>query len=329
MHLSDLEYDSDASDDEDNEIFFDDNDPNRGYLVPDSDKYTSAKTVSGIEVLRYNKFNFERDMKHRGFNLKQRVKRKNKKLAMPTAPSSSSSSKKRTAASRVTEGKRKDVLARAVRFANEMTTSTGSSNGPIIDGKQDHPLYEKCNSFTIKDEEKTRRGWARRKDRGDGGMYGAKFIGPYRDDIRVWFDDGEKEKSKKKTPGGMREELCKKYPDARYTIPGEIEIRTEISKLIDERKNKAKNKGKRNAREATTPLPNWVSEELESVVGRDYKAKPNAILNELENKLKMANGGTLPDDYPSGEDGVKKMKNKIQALKSKRKKDAVASVLDS
>ena len=157
-------------------------------------------------------------------------------------------------------------------------------------------------------------------------MYGAKFIGPYRDDIRAWFDDGEKEKSKKKTPGGMREELCKKYPDARYTIPGEIEIRTEISKLIEERKNKAKGI---TASAATAPLPNWISEELEAIVGRDYKAKPNAILKELENKLKMTNGGTLPDDYPSGDDGVKKMKSKIQALKAKRKKDAIASVLDS
>ena len=59
------------------------------------------------------------------------------------------------------------------------------------------------------------------------------------------------------------------------------------------------------------------------------KRKSTAILKELENKLKTTNGGTLPRDFPSGEDGVKKMKSKIQAIKSKRKKDAMASVLDS
>ena len=212
-------------------------------------------------------------------------------------------------------------------MAYDFTNTTSSDQNIIIrDGKDAHPSYEKCSLFSLNESEKPRQGWARRKDRGDGGMYGAKFIGRYRNDVREWFDAGEKEKSKKMTPGGMREALSNKYPDAMYTIPGEIEIRSEISKLIDEKKNKGR---QQTPRATSVPLPAYVVAAFQEIVMRNYRAKPNAILAEVEKQLLEDNNGVLPEDYPSGEAGKKKMKSKIQAIKGKRKKDAMTSVLDS
>lgn len=177
----------------------------------------------------------------------------------------------------------------------------------------------------MNEDEKAEQGWARRGKRGDGGMYGTKFIPDYRPDIREYFMLGEATKGMKSTPGAMKEKLVQKYPQRKYTIPGEIEIRAEISKLIDE-----KNAGRSKERHAHPSLPYYVIDIIEEEMEKDPKAKPEAVFQVCLSEAKRLNGdGSLPEDFPSGDEGKKRIKSKISAVKQKLKKTAMASVIDS
>lgn len=73
------------------------------------------------------------------------------------------------------------------------------------------------------------KGWAKRPAM--GATYGAKWIGPYREDIVKIFNEGARDKSNKKGPAEIIEALTNKYPNV-YTIPNDAEVRAEISKLL-------------------------------------------------------------------------------------------------
>lgn len=71
-------------------------------------------------------------------------------------------------------------------------------------------------------------GWAVRPKKGK--MYGAKYIGEFRAEIKSLFDRGEVSSAEKIGPGGMLEVLRLKHP-TRFDFPSENEIRQEISRL--------------------------------------------------------------------------------------------------
>lgn len=79
-------------------------------------------------------------------------------------------------------------------------------------------------------------GWAVRPPKGS--MYGANYIDFYRPVIYELYQKGVEISSNRLGPGRMQESLQAKYPN-RFDIPGQYQIRSEISKLMKAEKTKA------------------------------------------------------------------------------------------
>ena len=72
-------------------------------------------------------------------------------------------------------------------------------------------------------------GWARRRKQGK--MYGEKYLGPYKEQIKAWFMQGNTNKKDRIGPAKMMELLQSQHPD-RLTLPSEQDVRTYISSLV-------------------------------------------------------------------------------------------------
>ena len=72
-------------------------------------------------------------------------------------------------------------------------------------------------------------GWAIRPKIGD--LYGKKYIEKYSAEIVQMFQDGFVDKSRRRGPNRMREELIRRHPGA-FDIPSEAEIRSAISRMM-------------------------------------------------------------------------------------------------
>ena len=83
--------------------------------------------------------------------------------------------------------------------------------------------------MTDRDYTWKQRGWAIRPPFGK--QYGVTYIELYRNEVKELFFRGMSESSNKLSAAMMRDELKRLHP-GRYSIPGENEIRTEISKLF-------------------------------------------------------------------------------------------------
>ena len=82
-------------------------------------------------------------------------------------------------------------------------------------------------------------GWARRPKHGN--QYGANHLSEFKKEIEELFDTGRITNEKKLSPQTMLEHIRNKYPH-RYTLPGETEIRQEISSLFYETEKESKKK---------------------------------------------------------------------------------------
>ena len=69
-------------------------------------------------------------------------------------------------------------------------------------------------------------------------MYGRTYIAKYRKDIEEYFNEGVDSATEKRSPVIMLEKLKGKYP-GRYSLPGENEIRVEISSLMAKKRSAA------------------------------------------------------------------------------------------
>mmetsp|Transcript_5379 Transcript_5379/g.12949 ORF Transcript_5379/g.12949 Transcript_5379/m.12949 type:complete len:127 (+) Transcript_5379:843-1223(+) len=98
------------------------------------------------------------------------------------------------------------------------------------------PEYDFANGFSVTTH-KFKRGWARRKM---SNLNGQTFIRPYLREFREMFHRGELESTKKMGAAAMLEELKSRYPD-RFSLPGESEIRSAISRRFKAQKNKRGN----------------------------------------------------------------------------------------
>lgn len=74
-----------------------------------------------------------------------------------------------------------------------------------------------------------RAGWAVRAPHGE--QYGVTYISEYKDDVKELFERAVSESTNKMNSAMMREELQRKCP-GRFSIPGENEIRAEMSRLF-------------------------------------------------------------------------------------------------
>jgi hypothetical protein len=71
-------------------------------------------------------------------------------------------------------------------------------------------------------------GWAFRK--GGEVVYGVKYIGPFKDEMKLMYDNGNKNKGEKMSPRQMWRAILRSYPE-RYDLPSEPEIQAYIGAL--------------------------------------------------------------------------------------------------
>ena len=150
-------------------------------------------------------------------------------------------------------------------------------------------------------------GWARRPP--SVKMYGTKYILAYMADIVNMFQAGVDDPSNKKGPSAMLEELRCRYL-GRYSLPGESGIALAISSLFQKQKRGASLQSS-----STRGIPQVYAEEICRLLNQDPSLKPAEGLRQL--KLMYTNDtGDLPSDFPA----AGKLKSKISATKSARKK---------
>eukprot|EP00731_Ephydatia_muelleri_P034692 Em0072g10a len=133
-------------------------------------------------------------------------------------------------------------------------------------------------------------GWARRPQR--GAQYGRAYLEPYKKDIKRMFERGACVSSDKMSPCAMLEELQSLYP-GRYTLPGENEIRAEITKLFGRKKasdeDNAGSDHDESENEATkgrgSNLPKQYVKHLEDLVERNPTIRPAEALRNLKAAL--------------------------------------------
>ena len=124
------------------------------------------------------------------------------------------------------------MVAVAVRLANTVIT-THSVN--IKSGHLEMDEYKLAENLDISDANLNlkHQGWARRPQWGV--QYGRSYLEPYKRDIKQMFDRGACVSTEKMSPWAMLEALQILYP-VYYSLPGENEIRTEISRLFGKKK---------------------------------------------------------------------------------------------
>ena len=164
--------------------------------------------------------------------------------------------------------------------------------------------------------ELTVQGWARRDGRG---AYGATYLDEYRPLIEQYYLVGKRNSSQKMSPSIMREKLQALYPN-RFSLPGETEIRSMISALIQNEKKKPSTK----TREAA--VPDYVAQIISDLLtppNGNPDAKPAQLYDEIwnivENKF-----GSIPSDFPEKD----KIKSKISSMKSAAKKKAKSAAVN-
>jgi hypothetical protein len=202
---------------------------------------------------------------------------------------------------------RSDVVAVAVRCAGELIHSRLS----IRDGKADMEEYAIAANVSVPDGSKKRQGWAWRPNHGK--VYGATYIEKYREDIQEMYNQGAMTESDKMSPAFMLEKLKLRYP-GRYSLPGENEIRTEISSLF------SKQKSGKTGRRTQTP-----QDYLDLIVGtceEAYAANndlklivPRIILEEVKRRAKDKYEGVIPTNFPADQ----KIKCMISGFKTQMK----------
>ena len=216
---------------------------------------------------------------------------------------------------------RQDMVAAAVRLASILITHHSVN---ITNGHSEMEEYNQAAHLEIseKNHNHKHQGWARHPQR--GAQYGRAYLEPYKKDTKRMFERGARVSSDKMSPSAMLEELQSLYP-GRYTLPGENEIRAEITKLFGRKKasdeDNAGSDHDESENEATkgrgSNLPKQYVKHLEELVERNPTIKPAEALRNLKAAL------CLP--HPFEHD--KAIKTKVSSLKRKRKVTEKTNIL--
>ena len=127
-------------------------------------------------------------------------------------------------------------MSTAVHLANVLITT---QRVKIRDGRSQAKECHLAANVDITQQNLTlkHRGWARHPQR--GAQYGQTYVEPCKKDIRETFDCGACVSTDKMSPCAMLESLQLLYP-GQYTLPGENEIRTEITRFFGRKKGSNK-----------------------------------------------------------------------------------------
>ena len=264
------------------------------------------------------------------------VVRKRSRLMDVVGPRRRRSTTQESQTSEVTQQEtRKDAVAYAVRLAASLLESTDAT---IRDGNQEMEEYMLSDELEPGDFELRAPSWARRPPHGK--QYGVTYIEIYREAIKSLFMAGVNDSSKKMNPAMMRQELIK-LNLGRYTVPGENEIRAEVSKLVAQQKAEQRAGTSARAR-PSNKIPEQYSIALVEEFNRAFALgqsqcsgdldqtlacaimKPKAVVAKLKERFRQ--GGALPRDFPDD----KKLASKISALKTgeRRKAETKGSITE-
>jgi hypothetical protein len=191
-----------------------------------------------------------------------------------------------------------NVIACATRLVHDLNIS-GKRFVQDVDGtyriKHLAPAFD-GKSFA----EEFEAGWAVRPKRGE--MYGLRFIGNYRSEIKELFDLGVIDKAKKMGPAKMLEVLRDRFP-GRFDLPTENEIRQEISKLMQRAKSdgvaamnetpipRVTTGGSADRQRHRHPQSKAFAEFFENLLDTESNIKPNAALEKFTAQFPNANLG--------------------------------------
>ena len=194
------------------------------------------------------------------------------------------------------------VLAAVVRCAEILYPANSDSLLEEVAAR----LSQSSSSITTKDKNR---------------VTGRAYLEPYKKDIKRMFERRARVSSDKMSPCAMLEEFQSLYP-GRYTLPGENEIRAEITKLFGRKKasdeDNAGSDHDESENEATkgrgSNLPKQYVKHLEELVERNPTIKPAEALK-----------AALCLPHPFEHD--KAIKTKVSSLKRKIKVREKANIL--
>ena len=135
------------------------------------------------------------------------------------------------------------------------------------------------------------------------------------------FDRGVQTETEKMSPAIMLETLQERYPN-RYSLPGENEIRTEISSLLQKQKSGRTQKKSKFSTTFTKFIKNIFDQVLEQKDHQLDRIKPKEILAIVKQHF-MEEDGSIPLDFPSD----KYITAKVSNLKSMAKKEGHRNIM--
>ena len=206
---------------------------------------------------------------------------------------------------------RNDCAARAVRYASYYISTGGFK---VHDVQLQDPLHDHANDFEVSQQRTPTQGWARRAKKTAGGLYGNTYIHLYKDEIEGFFNTGKQDSSRKMNPAQMREALKLNHPES-FMIPGETEIKQQISLLFQQSKNNITTTTTRRGSVDQNENDTW-KKFVETIVYDAKTEMPQKVYDEL---LKMDDYMKIPEEDRPTKENVKKY---IGALKAKYKKEA-------
>ena len=155
-----------------------------------------------------------------------------------------------------------------------------------------------------------------------------EHLEPYKKDIREMFDRGARVSTDKMSPCAMLESLQLLYPGW-YTLPGENDIRTEITRLFGRKKGSYKDdigsaesenddetEGRKGRQQSN--LPRQYIKPLQELVQHNPTIKPAEALGKFKAALNLPANQTEHD---------KVIKTKVSSLKRKFKIREKANIL--
>ena len=169
---------------------------------------------------------------------------------------------------------------------------------------------EDASQYQILASDRLNKGWGRRYKSTEGGTYGRKYVNKYKDEIRQLFERGNKEASHKMNPAMMREYLSEKYSTT-HSLPGETEIKQQISAFVQKGKQHESKKNKNNAKGKSQ---DWL-QIIEQIVQNDKLGTPESLYKAFVTQYNSIGGNSETPNAPD-KDTVKR---KISYLKTKYK----------
>ena len=157
--------------------------------------------------------------------LKLRKKKKNKATVKPSSPEN------------IMLRNRKDAVSLAVHHISKCVGGTATSILLADDSASLDNIYLQSNKYHLPDAFLPYGGFARRDNDNGDDLFGARYIGMYKDLIEDLIKKGNEDSAMKGNPTQMLETIKVTFPD-RFLYPSEYEISSFVNSFLTKEKNK-------------------------------------------------------------------------------------------